>query len=131
MPEPPGAGGKDGAKRASGAGKISTSSVAMLAGAVVCVAYLGCWFVPLGAVPGVAARETPRGMSAEEARSNRELARDMFYHSYTNYMAHAFPRDELAPIACKVRDSWRRTSCRVKSSLMPCKRAGVDWRHAI
>jgi len=113
--KPPGAGGKDGAKRVSGAGKLSTSSVvAVLAAAVVCVACLN-WFATLG--DGVvaaretprAARETPRVMSAEEARVNRELARDMFYHSYDNYMEHAFPRDELAPIACKVRDSWRRT----------------------
>ena len=101
--KPPGAGGKDGAKRVSGAGMVLTSFLAVLAGAVVCVAYLGL-FVTVG--DGVvAAREPPRSMSAEEARVNRELVREMFYHSYNNYMAHAFPKDELAPIACKVRHS--------------------------
>ncbi|KAJ1495828.1 glycoside hydrolase [Baffinella frigidus] len=113
--KPPGVGGKDGAKRASVSGKLSTSSVAMLAGALGCVAYLG-WFVTLGSsVPGVAAgvaaRETPRGMSAEEALANRELVRDMFYHSYDNYMAHAFPRDELRPIACKGHDTHNCHGC--------------------
>lgn len=30
----------------------------------------------------------------------------MFNHSYSNYLAHAFPMDELAPISCKGMDTW-------------------------
>lgn len=32
--------------------------------------------------------------------------RGMFYHAYDNYMAHAFPMDELRPISCKGHDTF-------------------------
>ncbi|XP_064422358.1 ER degradation-enhancing alpha-mannosidase-like protein 1 [Latimeria chalumnae] len=33
-------------------------------------------------------------------RQMREMAREMFYFGYENYMKHAFPEDELNPIDC-------------------------------
>jgi hypothetical protein len=33
----------------------------------------------------------------------KEKAREMFYHGFDNYMSHAYPLDELDPIACKGR----------------------------
>ncbi|CAJ0931536.1 unnamed protein product, partial [Mesorhabditis belari] len=38
--------------------------------------------------------------SEEEKAKARELAREMFYFGYDNYMAHAWPLDELDPIHC-------------------------------
>ena len=29
-----------------------------------------------------------------------EIAKEMFYHGYNSYMLHAFPLDELNPLAC-------------------------------
>jgi len=40
------------------------------------------------------------------AASLRETVRTMFYHGYDNYMAHAYPRDELCPLSCTGRDTW-------------------------
>eukprot|EP00961_Rhodomonas_salina_P073348 985768-Rhodomonas_salina.1 len=39
-------------------------------------------------------------MLPEEVARYKQAAKDMFYHSYDSYMAHAFPKDELAPISC-------------------------------
>jgi hypothetical protein len=36
----------------------------------------------------------------DEARELREEVREMFYHTYDNYMEHAFPLDELKPLSC-------------------------------
>ena len=33
----------------------------------------------------------------------RELAREMFYFGYNNYLEHAFPQDELNPVYCSGR----------------------------
>ena len=38
--------------------------------------------------------------------AQRERVRSLFYHSYNNYMAHAFPYDELRPLTCDGVDSW-------------------------
>jgi len=40
---------------------------------------------------------------SHEKRQYREKARAMFYHGFDAYMEHAFPLDELDPIACKGR----------------------------
>lgn len=37
----------------------------------------------------------------DDLRSNlRQDTRNLFYHGYNNYLAHAFPEDELKPITC-------------------------------
>lgn len=38
-------------------------------------------------------------------RYMREKVRKMFYHAYDNYMAHAFPHDELKPLSKTFTDS--------------------------
>ncbi|KAJ4842505.1 Alpha-mannosidase I mns5 [Turnera subulata] len=38
-------------------------------------------------------------------RQMREKVRKMFYHAYENYMAHAFPHDELKPLTRSFTDS--------------------------
>jgi len=38
----------------------------------------------------------------------REKARRMFYHGYENYLAYAYPYDELKPLSCKGQDTWGR-----------------------
>jgi hypothetical protein len=35
-----------------------------------------------------------------------DRVRGMFVHAYDAYMAHAFPRDELAPLSCAGRNTW-------------------------
>lgn len=44
-------------------------------------------------------------MSKEEKQDLMEIAKEMFYHAYNNYMDHAYPADELMPLSCKGR--WR------------------------
>jgi hypothetical protein len=44
-----------------------------------------------------------KAMDAATRERYREAAKEMFYHSYNSYLQHAFPKDELAPISCKVR----------------------------
>ncbi|KAF1990520.1 glycoside hydrolase family 47 protein [Aulographum hederae CBS 113979] len=39
-------------------------------------------------------------MTDEARESLRQETRDIFYHGFNNYMTHAFPEDELRPIAC-------------------------------
>ncbi|KAI9909377.1 hypothetical protein PsorP6_014798 [Peronosclerospora sorghi] len=46
-------------------------------------------------------------MHASERRHLQAQARDMFYHGYRNYMAHAYPWDELKPLSCTGR-RWDR-----------------------
>jgi len=41
----------------------------------------------------------------QEAEALREEARSMFQATFDGYMAHAFPRDELAPLSCTGRDT--------------------------
>ncbi|KAK3683040.1 hypothetical protein LTR37_020622 [Vermiconidia calcicola] len=40
-------------------------------------------------------------MADDTIRSLRRDTRNLFYHGYDNYMRHAFPEDELAPLSCK------------------------------
>ncbi|KAF2644546.1 seven-hairpin glycosidase [Massarina eburnea CBS 473.64] len=40
------------------------------------------------------------GMTDETIAQLRQETRDIFYHGYDNYMAHAFPEDELRPLSC-------------------------------
>jgi hypothetical protein len=44
-----------------------------------------------------------KAMDAATRERYREAAKEMFYHSYNSYLQYAFPKDELAPISCKVR----------------------------
>ena len=44
-------------------------------------------------------------MDAATRERYREAAKEMFYHSYNSYLQYAFPKDELAPISCKVRSA--------------------------
>jgi mannosidase alpha-like ER degradation enhancer 1 len=39
------------------------------------------------------------GFPASERVRLREKVREMFYHAYAGYMAHAFPHDELRPLS--------------------------------
>uniref|UniRef100_A0A2P2LSU2 alpha-1,2-Mannosidase n=2 Tax=Rhizophora mucronata TaxID=61149 RepID=A0A2P2LSU2_RHIMU len=43
--------------------------------------------------------------SAAKKIQMREKVREMFYHAYENYMAHAFPHDELKPLSKSFTDS--------------------------
>ena len=36
----------------------------------------------------------------------RRMVKGMFQHAYDNYLLHAFPHDELAPISCVGVDTW-------------------------
>jgi mannosidase alpha-like ER degradation enhancer 2 len=54
--------------------------------------------LPLGA-PGWQSNEV-------DTKLMREEVRDMFWHSYRAYMQHAFPMDELKPLACTGHDTW-------------------------
>ena len=36
----------------------------------------------------------------------RRIVKEMFQHAYDNYLLHAFPHDELAPISCVGVDTW-------------------------
>lgn len=49
----------------------------------------------------------PSSMSEIDAKKRymREKVRKMFYHAYDNYMAHAFPHDELKPLSKTFTDS--------------------------
>lgn len=40
-------------------------------------------------------------MTDDELRSLRQETTDLFYHGFDNYMNHAFPEDELRPLACE------------------------------
>ncbi|KYO35670.1 hypothetical protein Y1Q_0017675 [Alligator mississippiensis] len=52
--------------------------------------------------------EVVAGAAAHEvdAALYRERVRAMFYHAYDNYLAHAFPYDELRPLTCDGQDTW-------------------------
>ena len=41
------------------------------------------------------------GMTDSHLRALRSSTRDLFYHGFDNYMEHAYPDDELAPLSCK------------------------------
>ncbi|GAB7359902.1 hypothetical protein MBLNU230_g7429t1 [Neophaeotheca triangularis] len=40
-------------------------------------------------------------MTDDEIGVLRQDTRNLFYHGYSNYLAHAFPEDELKPLSCK------------------------------
>ena len=44
-----------------------------------------------------------RPFSESERRRYRDIAKQMFYHGYDNYMRYAFPLDELNPVTCSGR----------------------------
>ncbi|XP_002985136.2 alpha-mannosidase I MNS4 [Selaginella moellendorffii] len=44
-------------------------------------------------------------VTAAEALQLRDEVKEMFYHAYNGYMAHAFPLDELRPMSCAGEDS--------------------------
>ena len=50
-------------------------------------------------------------MDAATRERYRAAAKDMFYHAYDSYLHHAFPKDELAPIACKGHDTHNCHGC--------------------
>ena len=43
--------------------------------------------------------------AAKKKKRMREKVRKMFYHAYDNYMAYAFPHDELKPLSKYFTDS--------------------------
>lgn len=38
--------------------------------------------------------------------SLKQRVLNIFYHSYDNYMRHAYPFDELRPLSCDGQDTW-------------------------
>ncbi|TFK28812.1 alpha mannosidase-like protein [Coprinopsis marcescibilis] len=40
------------------------------------------------------------GWTSQRKLAAREKTRDLWYHGFDNYMMHAFPMDELAPLSC-------------------------------
>jgi len=45
------------------------------------------------------------------------MVKGMFQHAYDNYLLHAFPHDELAPISCVGVDTWGSFSLTLLDSL--------------
>ncbi|KAF1364244.1 hypothetical protein EJ07DRAFT_100179 [Lizonia empirigonia] len=43
---------------------------------------------------------TQPSLVARLTNNHRQETRDIFYHGFDNYMAHAFPEDELRPLTC-------------------------------
>ncbi|VDK49375.1 unnamed protein product, partial [Taenia asiatica] len=41
-----------------------------------------------------------------DLQSLKQRVKNIFYHSYDNYMSHAYPYDELRPISCDGHDTW-------------------------
>lgn len=41
-----------------------------------------------------------------DLQSLKRRVKNIFYHSYDNYMNHAYPYDELRPISCDGHDTW-------------------------
>jgi hypothetical protein len=54
---------------------------------------------PVAAASSTKQDELPTWMSKSERLEIREKVRRMFYHGFDNYMAKAFPHDELKPIS--------------------------------
>ncbi|KAJ7638737.1 glycoside hydrolase family 47 protein [Roridomyces roridus] len=58
----------------------------------------------LGAVhASFSANNTHNGWSTQRKLALREQTRQLWYHGFDNYMEHAFPLDELAPLTCSGR----------------------------
>ncbi|KAA1466194.1 alpha-mannosidase [Dentipellis sp. KUC8613] len=47
-----------------------------------------------------ASESTRLGWTSSRKLDTRDRVRDLWYHGYDNYMNHAFPADELAPLSC-------------------------------
>lgn len=52
-------------------------------------------------IASLASVTTVLAQSTGQIAALRKEAEDLFYHGYENYMAHAFPEDELRPISCR------------------------------
>lgn len=50
------------------------------------------------------ALNAPMHVARDEQLALAQTVKDMFYHAYRGYLAHAFPRDDLAPLSCKGAD---------------------------
>ena len=48
---------------------------------------------------------TNTSLSHEKGGALKDLAHEMFLHGYDSYMTHAFPKDDLNPLACTGSDS--------------------------
>ena len=44
-------------------------------------------------------------LSTEDRHVAQSLVKEMFNHAFDNYMSHAFPKDELAPLSCNGTDT--------------------------
>ena len=44
-------------------------------------------------------------LSTPERHVAQSLVKEMFNHAFDNYMTHAFPMDELAPLSCNGTDT--------------------------
>ena len=69
------------------------------------------WGITAATAAGGKAPTAPKPMDQATRERYRDAAREMFYHSYDNYLTHAFPKDELAPIACKGHDTHNCHGC--------------------
>ncbi|EXJ92161.1 mannosyl-oligosaccharide alpha-1,2-mannosidase [Capronia epimyces CBS 606.96] len=52
-------------------------------------------------IVSLASIATVQALPPGQIAALRKEAEDIFYHGYENYMAHAFPEDELRPISCR------------------------------
>jgi hypothetical protein len=50
-------------------------------------------------------------MDPATVNQNKAAAKEMFYFAYDNYLQHAFPKDELAPISCTGHDTENCRGC--------------------
>ena len=50
-------------------------------------------------------------MDPATVAQNKAAAKEMFYFAYDNYLQHAFPKDELAPISCTGHDTENCRGC--------------------
>lgn len=50
------------------------------------------------------AMNAPMHMARDEQLAFAQTVKDMFYHAYRGYLAHAFPKDDLAPLSCRGAD---------------------------
>jgi len=78
---------------------------------VLCaVALAVCFGAPLISSQVKKAQRMNR-MDAAMVERNRLAAKEMFYHAYNNYLSHAFPKDELAPMSCSGHDTHNCHGC--------------------
>lgn len=106
-------GGKEKKVEAGAGKKISAEALPMWAklGLVVAGLMMVAWGITAATATGPKAAAAPRKMDDATRERYRDAAREMFYHSYDSYLTHAFPKDELAPIACKGHDTHNCHGC--------------------